>query len=101
VNHPIQSIQTAAIKALGSLGDTQAIAMLESFRSEDPDDAVGKAAADAITRLQAEQKPSASLGTLRGEVTDLQKQLRQLTEQLGAMEKKLKAATAEPAKDAK
>jgi len=101
VNHPIQSIQTAAIKALGDLGDRQAVAMLESFRSDDPDDAVGQAAAAAIAKLQAEQRPSASLGALRGEMSDLQKKIRQLTEQLGAMEKKLKAATSEPKKDAK
>ena len=97
VNHPKEAIQTAAIRALGDLGDTQAVAMLESFRGDDPVDPVGKAADDAIAKLQAEKKPSASLGTLRGEVSSLQKKLKQLTDQLGAMEKKLKAATATPA----
>ncbi len=100
VNHPIETVQTAAIRALGDLGDTQALAMLQSFQDEEHKDAVAKAADAAIAKLQSEQKPSASLGSLRGEVSDLQKQLRKLTEQLETIESKLKAATAAPKKAA-
>lgn len=94
VNDPMSRIQTAAITGLGDLGDPKAVAMLESFQSDDETDALGKAAKEAIDKLQADKKPSASLGALRGEVSELQKQLRKLNEQLSDMEQKVKAATA-------
>jgi aminopeptidase N len=95
VNHPKQTIQTAAIRGLGDLGDTRAVALLQSFSSDDDSDALGKAAKAAIEKLQAEKKPSAALGPMRGQISDMEKQLRQLSEQLETMQKKLKAATTE------
>jgi HEAT repeat protein len=93
VNHPKSIIQTAAIKALGDLGDAKAVALLASFQSDDESDAIGKAAKEAIKKLQADKKPAISLGALRSEVSELQKQLRKLNEQMADMGKKVKAAT--------
>jgi aminopeptidase N len=93
VNHPKSIIQTAAIKALGDLGDAKAVALLASFQSDDESDAIGKAAKEAIEKLQADKKPAISLGALRSEVSELQKQLRKLNEQMADMGKKVKAAT--------
>lgn len=101
VNDPMSRIQTAALTGLGDLGDPKAVALLESFLSDDETDALGKTAKAAIDKLQADKKPSASLGALRGELSELQKQMRKLNEQLSAMEKKVKAATTAPPSEKK
>jgi len=56
VNHPKRSIQSGAIRALGTLGDTKAIAVVETFSGDDPSDRIQRSARDALRALR-EKKP--------------------------------------------
>ena len=56
VNHPKRSIQSGAIRALGTLGDPKAIAVVETFSGDDPSDRIQRSAGDALKALR-EKKP--------------------------------------------
>ncbi|MCW5558990.1 MAG: HEAT repeat domain-containing protein, partial [Verrucomicrobiae bacterium] len=100
IHHPRRSIQLAVIRALGALGDPQAIGALQTFAgaaSETPQ----RPAAEAAIRQIRERKPqSAEVNTLRGEVLELQKQNRELKEAFEQFKKQVeaKSESAEPAK---
>ena len=98
---PRPSVQRGAINALGELGDSTAVAMLEAFQNAGPED-TRKAAASAIRRLQ-EVKPVAAreILELRKELTDLRKKNDDFAKQLETLKKQLEASLDKPAtKDA-
>jgi aminopeptidase N len=97
LNDERRRTQLTAIRALGTLGDPKAIAVLEKI-AEAPRESPERAAAErAIADLRADRKPAAELGTLRNEVMNLQKDNRQLRKELDELKKKLEALTPQPA----
>ena len=92
VNHPRQTIQLAALNALGTLGDTRALPLLETFARAAKNSPERQAAEKAIEALRSARKPSAELSQMRQELLDLQKDNRQLRLDLDALKKKLEAA---------
>jgi len=98
VNHPKTTIQVAAIRALGTLGDDKATAPLEAF-AEAEDSGVARAAKDALNKLR-EQKPTApsEVIELRKEVSEMKKASEKLQKELAEIRELLKAATQADAK---
>lgn len=97
VNHPKTNVRTAAIRALGTLGDEKAISALSAL-SDSNDTRIAQAAKDAVRRLR-EVKPSAprEVIDLRKQVADVQKANDKINEELKEIRKQLEAATAKPA----
>ena len=56
VNHPKRSIQSGAIRALGTLGDPKAIAVVETFSGDDPSDRIQRSARDALKALREKKQ---------------------------------------------
>jgi aminopeptidase N len=97
VNHKKQNVQLAAIRALDTLGDPKAIAVLDKFATAAKDSPQRTAAERAVTNLRAGRRPVDDFKNLRTEVLDLQKQNRDLKKQMDGLEKKLDALTTKPA----
>jgi HEAT repeat protein len=82
LNDQERTVQLAAIRALGALGDAQAIAALQTFANA-AKGAPGQAAAErAVTDLRAGRKPVDDFKNLRQEFLDLQKTSRDLRKEL-------------------
>ena len=71
VNNPRPGTRTAAIKALGTLGDPLAIRVLETFASLDEGAPDQKAASEAIKKLQTAKETAPELKDVRKELTEL------------------------------
>jgi hypothetical protein len=91
VNHNKQRIQLAVLSALGTLNDPRAISVVETFVSGAPTGAERTAAERALTSLRENRPASAELGTLRGEVLNLQKENRDLRKEMDTLKKRLDA----------
>ena len=91
VNDRRERLKLGAIKALGTLEDPKAVAVLETFASAAKDTPEQKEAEKAITAIKAAGKPADNLRTLRGEVLDLQKENRRLGKEVEDLKKKLSA----------
>jgi len=91
VNHPKISVQTAAINALGDLGDIKSMAVLESF-SRSEDQRISAPAKKAVTKLR-ESKPTSpkELIELRKEMATLKNSGEKLQAELKAIREQLKA----------
>lgn len=87
-------VQRAAIAALGTLGDSKAIAVLQTFATAAKDSPERKAAEKAIADLRADKKPSENLHNLRNEVADLQKENRELRQSVDDLKKQFTELTA-------
>ena len=98
VNDPRHSVQLSAINSLGVLGDVRAIPALESFASAAKESSERDAAEKALGALRATQKPSDSLREVRGEILELQKQNRDLRQELNTVKKKMEAGSTPPNK---
>jgi aminopeptidase N len=94
VNHPDRNIRAGAIRALGSLGDPKAIAIIQTFTGagDVPRDNVERAAKDALARLQEQKKlvPQEVI-EMRKVVDDLKKDTKKLTDELDDVKKRLDA----------
>jgi aminopeptidase N len=97
VNHRKRTVQVAAINALGTLGDPQAIGVLETFASARKETPEREAADKAITSLRAAKKPADEWRDLRSEVLELQKDNRELKKQIEELKKKVEATENKPA----
>lgn len=75
VDHLKKTVQLAALGALGTLEDPQALPVLETFASAASESRERKAAEKAIETIRSARKPSVELGDLRKEVLDLRKEL--------------------------
>jgi aminopeptidase N len=91
VNHPKTTVRTAAIGALGSLGDPKAISVLESFSGSN-DQRVARAADQALAMLR-ESKPTVpkELIELRKELASLKKNSEKVQAELKELREQLKA----------
>ena len=105
VNHPKRQLQLAAINALGTLGDLQAIPALEKFATALRQSQERTAAERAIADIRAARKPADDLGALRNEVLNLQRENRDLRKDFDDLKNKFQAlepkpTTAKPGKTA-
>ncbi|HTI72358.1 MAG TPA: M1 family aminopeptidase [Candidatus Limnocylindria bacterium] len=92
-----RNVATRAMSALGTLGDTKAIAVLQTFARASKESPERKAAEGALTTLRAVRKPVDDFKNLRQEVLDLQKESRELRKTVDELKDKLQAqGTAAP-----
>ncbi|UCC97792.1 MAG: HEAT repeat domain-containing protein [Phycisphaerales bacterium] len=92
VHHPMNRIQAGAIRALGTLGDPRAIPIVETFSSDEPDDAVERAATTALRQLrQRKELVPDEIVRLRETVEKLRKQTEKLADDLDDINKRLDA----------
>ncbi len=91
VNAKNESIQLAAIRALATLGDSGAIAVLQTFASGAKDSPQQKAAEKAVADLRAARKPVDDFKNLRQEVLDLEKATREQSKEIEDLKKQFAA----------
>lgn len=101
LDHGKSGVVTAAMRGLGSLGNTSAVPVLESFSNGNADEAVAKAARSAIDSIRKANPEQPQLDQLRNqvrsyesEVEALRKELEALRKQWKELEKSLKASQA-------
>lgn len=92
VNHPKETIQAGAIRALGILGDERAISVLETFSSDKPDNRIERAAERALKDLRARKEfvPDEVI-RLREAVDKLRKETDKLKYDLDDIKKRMEA----------
>ena len=78
VNDKRRTVQLAALRACGTLGDPKAIAVVATFAGAGKETPEQGAAKQALTELRAARKPVDDFKNLRQEVLDLQKANRDL-----------------------
>ena len=88
VNHPRLSTQLAAIKALGTLGDPQAIGVVEAYSGSAEDSPQQKAAKTALEKLRADQPAATKLDQLRRELEALKRAQQALEKQVQDTQKR-------------
>jgi aminopeptidase N len=98
VNHKRESIQIAAIKALGTLGDPASIAVLQTFANASKATPQQAAAEKAVADLRAGRKPVDDFKNLRQEVLDLEKASREQSKELENLKKQVEARANAPSK---
>ncbi len=94
VNHKKRPIRLASLSALGTLGDSEAIAVLNKFATAAKDSPERGAAERAVTELRVARKPVDDFKNLRSEVLELEKSNRDLRKELEDLKKKLEARPA-------
>lgn len=102
VNHPDRNVRAGAIRALGTLGDPKAIAVVQTFSRDTPRDNVERAARDALPKLREQKKlVPEEIVELRKTVDDLKKDNKKLTDEMEDLKKRLdaKPESKRPAKD--
>jgi len=82
VEHPRESVRLAALRALGMLGDPQALPALERFAGADTRKRERQTAQSAIRAIREKRPVSQDLQQLRKEVLELRRQQDELKEQL-------------------
>lgn len=102
LEHPKEVLRSAAIKALGTLGDPASLPALKTFaESGNPDLPEGKAAETAIRQLSAEKRQATEIKDLRSEILEMQKGWKSLREELETLKKQDEASgKSDPAKPA-
>jgi len=85
-----RGVKSSALSALGTLGDSRAIAAVQKFAGDSREDRERAAAESALTRLRSERRPVDDFKNLRQEVLDLQKNDRDLRKELDDLKKRLK-----------
>lgn len=93
VDHPKDAVANSAVRALGTLGESRALAILDTIASGDPKSAKSKAAQEAAGKLRA-AKPIApeEVAALRAQVFELQRQLKSTNDELKAAKDQFKEA---------
>jgi len=94
VNHKKRAIRLASLSALGTLGDSEAIVVLNKFATAAKDSPERSTAERAVPELRATRKPVDDFKNLRSEVLELQKSNRELRKELEDLKKKLEARPA-------
>ncbi|MBN2316386.1 MAG: HEAT repeat domain-containing protein [Sedimentisphaerales bacterium] len=92
VNHPKETVQAGAIRALGVLGDERAIPVLETFSGDEPDDRIERAAERALKDLRDRKEliPNEII-QLRETVDKLRKETDKLKNDLDDIKKRMEA----------
>jgi aminopeptidase N len=91
VNDKKKTVQRAAISVLGTLGDPQAIAVLQTFATASKETPERSAAERAVADLRSGRKPVDDFKNLRQEVLELQKANRELRKELDTLKKTIEA----------
>jgi len=91
VNDKRLAIQLGAIRALGTLEDPAAIAVLETFAGASRQNPAQRAAADSLAAIRTARKTDDNLKELRQTVLDLKKEQEKLRHDLDALQKKADA----------
>jgi len=94
VNDKNSVIRQGAIRALGTLEDPRAMPVLQTFADAGKETPERQAAAAAMQALRAARRPADNLKELRDTVLDLQKEIRQLRQDLDTLQNKLQAKPA-------
>jgi aminopeptidase N len=89
LNNKKERVQIAAIGALGTLGDPQAIPAIERFASASAETRQRATAERAVETLRAGRKPTDDFKNLRSEVMALQKSNRDLRKELDELKKQV------------
>ncbi len=95
VDHLKGNVARSAMSALGELNDSKAIPVLSTFVAADADSDNGKAAQAAIKRLRKNEVSSnapAEVDQLRGQVQDLEKQLKGVSDEMKTLQARFKEA---------
>jgi aminopeptidase N len=90
--HPKSDVQLAALRALGTLGDPRALAVLSTFAESSRDTPRARAAREAMRQLREGRPLAVEVGALREEVLRLQAQHTELKERLEDRLKQFDAA---------
>lgn len=93
---PRRHVAGAAIRALGTLGDPRALAVVQTFATADKDSPERRAAEEAMSRLRAARQPVDDHRALRDEVLGFQKENRELRREFEALKKKFEERAAQP-----
>ena len=92
VNHPRETIQAGAIRALGALGDVKAIPVLETFTSDEPESRIERAADRALKDLRDRKElVPQEIIQLRETVDTLRKETDRLKDDLDDIKKRMEA----------
>jgi aminopeptidase N len=92
VNHPKNTIQSGAIRALGTLGDPKAIPVVETFSGDEPYDHIQRSARDALKTLrESKQLVPDEIVRLRETVDKLSKDTEKLKNDLEDMKNRMDA----------
>ncbi len=94
LEHPKRQVRVAAIDALGKLGESRSLAVLDSLADEDRNDAVSRAANKALKTVRERAplvtKEITELRKLVGELRDESKKLREEVDELKSKEEAAK-----------
>ena len=97
VNSKKLSVRVAAIRALGTLGDSKAIPVLQKFARASRNTPEQRAAEQSVNDLRAARRPVDDFKNLRQEVLDLQRENRDLRKSVDELKKEVEAGkTAAP-----
>jgi len=96
VNHPRRSVRLGAIRALGTLGDPRAVAVLMKSNLARPGSAEQVAAAGALRRINERSRGAEGFGELRSTVLELQQENHALRKDFKTLEQKFDALTPPP-----
>lgn len=100
LDHPKEPVKVAAIRALGSLGDRQAVPVLQPL-TEAHSGRVSSAAKDAVAKIEEESATApAEVRELRKLVRELQVEQKKLAETVETLQKKRSAKAAPAVKEA-
>lgn len=91
VNEGRQRLQIAAIRALGTLRDENAIPVLETFASAARETPTRTPAETALNNIRAARSPGNESQALRGEVMELKKENRELRDEMKTLSQKVQA----------
>jgi aminopeptidase N len=91
VNDKRKRVKLAALSALGTLGDSKALAVLETFAKAAKESPERTRAEKAITALRSARKPVDDFKELREEVLSLQKETRKLQKELDDLKNQVRA----------
>ncbi|MBA4148683.1 MAG: HEAT repeat domain-containing protein [Verrucomicrobia bacterium] len=91
VKHPKEGVKLGAISSLGTLEDTQAVAVLETFATAARESPERTAADKAIAQIRSAKRPSDNLATLRSTLLELKKESSETRKELDTLKKQLQA----------
>lgn len=93
LEHPKEVVRSAAIKALGTLGDPASLPALKTFSEADnPDLPESKAADTAIRLLNGEKLQATEMRDLRSEILEMQKEWKSMRDELETLKKQNEAS---------
>ena len=99
-SHPKNRVRSAAIRALGTLGDPKAIPVLERLAAGHENHPDRKAAQGALSSLRSTESPNRQLKHLNDSIAQLKESESKLKAQLESLKKQLEAGLQKHAEDA-